>query len=55
MAVVVMMMMVMAVNYNHNLRLRYIRHCDAENDSQSKQDCFHSLLWRTVGQFVELD
>jgi hypothetical protein len=40
--VVVMMMMVMVVYYHHNLRLRRVRHCEAEDEDQSKQGFLHT-------------
>jgi hypothetical protein len=42
--VVVMMVMVvvMMANDDHDLRLRRIRSCEAEDESECKQDFFHS-------------
>jgi len=41
--VVVMMMMMTVMDNHHHLRLRRIRHCEAEDQSQSKQNLFHAL------------
>ena len=44
--VVVVMMVVVVVAYDHHyLRLRRIRSCEAEDESESKQNLFHSLQY----------
>jgi hypothetical protein len=43
---VMMTMMVMAVYDHHNLRLRRIRCCEAEDESQCKENLFHALVLR---------
>jgi hypothetical protein len=40
--VVVTTVMVMAVYNHHDLRLRSVRHCEAEDESESKQNLFHT-------------
>ena len=42
--VVVMMMMVVVVYYHYNLRLRRIGCCEAEDESECKQNLFHALV-----------
>jgi hypothetical protein len=46
--VVVMMMVVMVVYYHHDLRLRRIRCCIAEDESESKQNLFHSSQYDSL-------
>ena len=44
--VVMMMVVVVVVAYDHHdLRLRRIRSCEAEDESESKQNLFHSLQY----------
>jgi hypothetical protein len=52
--VVVMVVMMMAVYDHHDLRLRRIRHCEAEDKNDSKQNLFHDSVWRAALQFAEL-
>ena len=50
-----MTMVVVAVMDNHhNLRLRRIRCCEAEDESQSENDLFHNSVWRSASCFTEL-
>jgi hypothetical protein len=42
--VVMMMMVVTVVYYDHNLRLRRIGCCEAEDESECKQNLFHALV-----------
>lgn len=42
--VVVMMMMVAVVYYHYNLRLCRIGCCEAEDESECKQNLFHALV-----------
>jgi hypothetical protein len=42
---VVMMVVVMVAYDHHDLRLRRIRCCEAEDESESKQNLFHSLQY----------
>jgi hypothetical protein len=44
MVVMMMMVVMMGVYYHHDLRLRRIRECEAEDESQSKQILFHTLV-----------
>jgi len=39
---VIVMVVMMAMNDHYNLRLRRIRHCEAEDEDQSEQNLFHS-------------
>ena len=49
------MMVVVMVRYDHhNLRLRRIRCCEAEDESQSENDLFHNSVWRSASCFTEL-
>jgi hypothetical protein len=50
----VMTMMVMVVYDHHNLRLRRIGYCEAEEESQRKQNLFHTLVWRFAFLNTEL-
>jgi hypothetical protein len=43
--VVVVMMVVVVAYDHHDLRLRRIRSCEAEDESESKQNLFHSLQY----------
>ena len=43
---VVMMVMVMEVYNHHDLRLRRIRHYEAEGENESQQNSFHDSVWR---------
>jgi hypothetical protein len=44
MGVMVMMVVVVMVVYNHHdLRLRRVRHCEAEEEHRSKPKLFHAL------------
>ena len=55
MVVVVMMaVMVVAVYNHHNLRLRRIGHCEAEDESESEQNPYHSSVSRVTSQCTEL-
>jgi hypothetical protein len=54
MGMVVMMVVVMVRYDHHNLRLRRIRCCEAEDESQSENDPFHNSVLRTAGCFTEL-
>jgi hypothetical protein len=47
-------MMVMVVYDHHNLRLRRIGYCEAEEESQRKQNLFHTLVWRFAFLNTEL-
>jgi len=50
-----MMMMVMAVMYYHDhLRLCRIGYCETEDEHESEQNSFHSLVCRPVNLFTEL-
>lgn len=43
----VMMVVVVMVVYNHHdLRLRRIRHYEAEGENESQQNSFHDSVWR---------
>jgi len=49
------MMTVMAVVYYHDhLRLRRIGYCDTEDEHESEQNSFHSLVCRSTNLFTEL-
>jgi hypothetical protein len=52
--VVVMAVMVMAVYNHHNLRLRRVWHCEAEDESESEQNPFHSSVSRVASFLTEL-
>jgi hypothetical protein len=54
MGMVVMMVVVMVRYDHHNLRLRRIRCCEAEDESQSENDLFHNSVWRSASCFTEL-
>ncbi len=41
--VMVVVMMVAGMNNHYNLRLRCIRHHEAEDEHESEQDLFHKL------------
>jgi hypothetical protein len=50
-----MMVMVMAMVYDHhNLRLRRIGYCETEDEHESEQNSFHSLVCRWANPFTEL-
>jgi hypothetical protein len=53
--VMVMMVMVMMGMYDHyHLRLCRKRHCETEDENQSKQDLFHTSVWRPSSRDTEL-
>ena len=53
--VMVMVVVMMMVSYcHHDLRLRRIRHCEAEYCDHSKQKPFHNLGWSTAELLSEL-
>jgi hypothetical protein len=50
-----MMMTVMAVMYHHDhLRLRRIRYCETEDEHESEQNSFHSIVCRSAVPITEL-
>jgi hypothetical protein len=51
----VMMVVVMAVMYYHyHLRLRRIGYCETEDEHESEQNSFHSLVCRSANPITEL-
>jgi hypothetical protein len=48
-----MVVVVMVVYYHHNLGLRRIRECEAKDESESKQNLFHSSQYGALQMYLQ--